>query len=169
MGIRGPDRDDDEILVGDTANQDYANYTNDNCCDEVPTGADRWEGRTAPVGSFQANAFGVFDMLGNVWEWVEDCYNANYKGAPMDGRVWTGGACGSRVMRGGSWINYVDEMGSSVRKSDYPGDCDCHYDECRSRGASLTGSGLPGHLPHEFLLSSWLWGVQGRCPLVRVR
>jgi formylglycine-generating enzyme required for sulfatase activity len=58
---------------------------------------------TASVGRYQANAFGLHDMLGNVWEWTEDCWNENYAGAPADGRAWTAGDCGRRVLRGGSW------------------------------------------------------------------
>ena len=58
---------------------------------------------TAPVGSFPANPWGVHDMHGNVWEWVQDCWNDNYKGAPKDGRAWTDGDCSLRVVRGGSW------------------------------------------------------------------
>jgi formylglycine-generating enzyme required for sulfatase activity len=61
---------------------------------------------TAPAGSFKANPFGLHDMLGNVWEWVEDCWHGSYAGAPSDGSAWTaGGNCGQRVLRGGSWIN----------------------------------------------------------------
>ena len=64
----------------------------------------RWDDdRTAPVGSFQANAWGLHDMHGNVWEWVQDCYNDNYVGAPTDNSAWTSGDCGLRVIRGGSW------------------------------------------------------------------
>lgn len=58
---------------------------------------------SAPVGSFPANSFGVFDILGNVWEWVGDCWNKNYVGAPSDGGSWTQGDCGERVFRGGGW------------------------------------------------------------------
>ena len=58
--------------------------------------------QTAPVGSFAANAFGVYDMLGNVWEWTEDCWNGSYEGAPVDGLARRG-ECGQRVLRGGSW------------------------------------------------------------------
>jgi formylglycine-generating enzyme required for sulfatase activity len=58
---------------------------------------------TAPVGSFKPNAFGLHDMLGNVWEWVEDCWNPRYAGAPADGSVWNAGDCSKRVLRGGGW------------------------------------------------------------------
>jgi formylglycine-generating enzyme required for sulfatase activity len=58
---------------------------------------------TAPVGSFTANAFGLYDMHGNVWEWTEDCYHDSYRGAPTDGSAWTAGDCKYRVVRGGSW------------------------------------------------------------------
>lgn len=60
-------------------------------------------GQTSPVGSFPANAFGLHDMLGNVWEWVADCWNENYAGAPADGKSWHAGDCSRRVLRGGSW------------------------------------------------------------------
>ena len=64
----------------------------------------RWDARqTAPVGSFSPNAFGLHDVHGNVWEWVQDCWNDSYDGAPDDGSAWESGLCGSRVVRGGSW------------------------------------------------------------------
>jgi formylglycine-generating enzyme required for sulfatase activity len=60
---------------------------------------------TAPVGSFPPNAFGLNDMLGNVWEIVADCWHDNYTGAPADGTVWVGsGSCQDLVMRGGAWL-----------------------------------------------------------------
>ncbi len=59
--------------------------------------------KTAPVGSFNPNAFGLHDMHGNLWEWVQDCWNDSYQGAPADGTAWTIGDCERRVLRGGSW------------------------------------------------------------------
>ena len=59
---------------------------------------------TAPVGSFKANAFGLNDMLGNVWEWVEDSYHENYQGAPVDGSAWKN-VGKNHVLRGGSWYD----------------------------------------------------------------
>lgn len=65
----------------------------------------RWDGtQTAPAGSFPANPWGLHDMLGNVWEWVQDCWNSNYVGAPSDGAAWNEGDCESRVVRGGAWL-----------------------------------------------------------------
>jgi formylglycine-generating enzyme required for sulfatase activity len=66
----------------------------------------QWDNKQpAPVGSFPPNAFGLYDMVGNVWEWTEDCYNNSYKGAPVDGSAWTNeGDCNTRVARGGSWL-----------------------------------------------------------------
>ena len=62
--------------------------------------------RTAPVGSFPDNAFGVHDAVGNVYEWVEDCGRYDYRGAPADGSIWESeGACAWRMMRGGSWVS----------------------------------------------------------------
>jgi formylglycine-generating enzyme required for sulfatase activity len=64
----------------------------------------QWDYReTAPVGSFKPNPFGLYDMSGNVWQWVLDCYHDNYNGAPTDGSAWTSDDCPRRVARGGSW------------------------------------------------------------------
>jgi formylglycine-generating enzyme required for sulfatase activity len=73
---------------------------NANC---IGCGSD-WDGRqTSPVGSFRPNAFGLYDMAGNVWQWVEDCYHASYKGSPVDGSAWNEGDCFHHIVRGGSW------------------------------------------------------------------
>ena len=55
------------------------------------------------MGSFRANGYKLHDVLGNVWEWTEDCWNESYDGAPRDGSAWESGNCGRRVLRGGSW------------------------------------------------------------------
>jgi formylglycine-generating enzyme required for sulfatase activity len=63
-------------------------------------------GKTHPVGLKQANAWGLHDTLGNVWEWVEDVYHESYRGAPTDGSAWlAGGDQRYRILRGGSWID----------------------------------------------------------------
>ena len=69
---------------------------------------------TAPAGSFAANGWGLHDMLGNVWEWTEDCWNGSYSGAPSDGSAWEYGDCARRVLRGGSW----DSRPSVLRAAD---------------------------------------------------
>ena len=77
----------------------------------------RWDGRqTSPVGSFAPNAFGLHDMHGNVWEWVEDCWNASYAGAPSDGRAWLSGDCKFRILRGGSWHDEPSYLPAAHRR-----------------------------------------------------
>ncbi len=72
--------------------------------------------KTPPVGSKQANAWGLYDMSGNVWEWVQDGYHGNYNGAPTDGSPWErGGSQKSRVLRGGSWIDSLAILRSAHR------------------------------------------------------
>jgi formylglycine-generating enzyme required for sulfatase activity len=71
---------------------------------------------TSPVGSFPPNQFGLYDMLGNVMDWNEDCWNANYSGAPTDGTAWQSGDCGRRVVRGGSWDADLSVVRSAHRR-----------------------------------------------------
>jgi formylglycine-generating enzyme required for sulfatase activity len=70
---------------------------------------------TAPVGSFAANAFGLYDMVGNVSVWTEDCYHDSYDAAPADGSAWTAGDCSRRVVRGASWFNPPARLRSAAR------------------------------------------------------
>ena len=64
----------------------------------------QWDGKqTAPVGSFAANAFGLYDMVGNVWAWTEDCLHDDYSRAPADGTARTSAGCTDRVLRGGAY------------------------------------------------------------------
>ena len=73
------------------------------------------EDRTAPIGSFPANPWGLHDMHGNVWEWVQDCYNDTYEGAPTDGSAWASSDCRRRVIRGGSWFHSARLLRSANR------------------------------------------------------
>ncbi|HSZ07511.1 MAG TPA: SUMF1/EgtB/PvdO family nonheme iron enzyme [Steroidobacteraceae bacterium] len=80
---------------------------------------------TSPVGSFKANAFGLNDMLGNVFQWTEDCWHPDYVGAPIDGSARSGGDCSERELRGGSWFstpayvraNYRNHFAADYRTS----------------------------------------------------
>lgn len=79
-------------------------------------GASGIKKQTAPVGSFAANPFGLYDVLHNVWEWVQDCWHESYKGAPTDGSAWTRGSdCSQRVIRGGSWRSVPTGVRSASR------------------------------------------------------
>lgn len=71
--------------------------------------------KTAPIGSFKPNQFGLYDVHGNVWEWTQDCWNPNYQGAPSNGQAWETGICDARVLRGGSWGFEPDSLRSASR------------------------------------------------------
>jgi formylglycine-generating enzyme required for sulfatase activity len=72
-------------------------------------------GKTTLSGSFRPNAFGLYDTAGNAAEWVEDCWNPSYRGAPTDGSAWTNGDCSLRVLRGGSFADKALSVRSSAR------------------------------------------------------
>ena len=80
----------------------------------------RWRKKTVSVGSFAKNAFGLHDLHGNVWEWVEDCYKDSYANAPKDGSARTTGSCYYRVLRGGSWNDGPRVLRSAIRTWDEP-------------------------------------------------
>jgi formylglycine-generating enzyme required for sulfatase activity len=72
---------------------------------------------TSPIGSFSPNAFGLYDMHGNAFELLEDCWHDDYKGAPSDSSAWTRGECKYRVIRGGSWIDVTQDLRAAARSS----------------------------------------------------
>jgi formylglycine-generating enzyme required for sulfatase activity len=71
--------------------------------------------KTHPVCEKRPNAFGLYDMSGNVWEWVEDCWHDNYQNAPIDGSAWDLEGCNYRVLHGGSWYHLRDKLRSAHR------------------------------------------------------
>ena len=75
---------------------------------------------TSPVGRYEANGFGLHDMLGNVWEWVQDCYVDGYDDAPSDGSAREDGDCARRLLRGGSWTNGPGDVRSATRLRSVP-------------------------------------------------
>ncbi len=105
----------------------YANGVDATLTERFPRG--RWQDRvachdgqifTAPVGSYLPNAFGLYDMEGNAFEWVEDCWSDNYQGAPKDGSARiTDADCSNRVNRGGSWTSIPTGLRSAHRGVDH--------------------------------------------------
>jgi len=104
---------------GPKACRAFANYGTDECCGPETKGKDEYE-FTAPVGQFPPNPFGLYDMHGNVYEWVEDCYRPTYAHTPLDGSPQMGGICQERSHRGGSWAYTPISMRSNKRSADYP-------------------------------------------------
>lgn len=97
---------------GDALTTELANYDATQAYAQVPVG--KYREQTLDVGTFSPNAFGLYDMHGNVREWCEDNWHDNYRGAPTDGRAWTG-ADDSHILRGGSWNDYADTCRSAYR------------------------------------------------------
>ncbi|NJM66438.1 MAG: SUMF1/EgtB/PvdO family nonheme iron enzyme [Acaryochloris sp. RU_4_1] len=92
------------FAYGSTITSEQANYQGQFSYGSGSKGVYRQS--TTPVGRFPANAFGLYDMHGNVYEWCLDCWHKNYDGAPTDGRPWlTSKETDPRVLRGGSWYN----------------------------------------------------------------
>ena len=140
-----------EYWWGNEADHAHANYGKDECCEGMAAGADRWE-YTSPVGSFEPNAFGLFDTAGNAGEWVADCWHDSYQGAPNDGSVWAGGDCDSHVSRDGSWVSGPWSISSAFRNG----------------SVYSPGSVLPGRWINACFFTSLLLGGLGAEPPERI-
>jgi len=103
---------------GETLTPELANYNGNNTYASGPKGVYRQ--KTAEVGSFPANGWGLHDMHGNVWEWCLDSWHGTYKGAPPDGSAWTTDGGADRLLRGGSWRYNPRNCRSAYRDFSHP-------------------------------------------------
>jgi formylglycine-generating enzyme required for sulfatase activity len=104
--------------TGSTINYRQANYDANFTYADGKMGLYRQ--KTVEVGSFRRNAFGLHDMHGNVWEWVQDCYRDSYSGAPTDGSAVEARDCSLRILRGGSWNYFPQLLRSAYRYATAP-------------------------------------------------
>ncbi|MEH2251385.1 bifunctional serine/threonine-protein kinase/formylglycine-generating enzyme family protein [Nostoc sp.] len=101
------------FYFGETITTKIANYNSEYTYGSAPQGENRQE--TVDVGSLPANAFGLYEMHGNVWEWCQDKYHNNYRGMPADGSAWVSGNNNPCLLRGGSWFSQSSVCRSSAR------------------------------------------------------
>ena len=104
--------------TGATINVRQANYDGNFTYNGSPPGLYRQ--RTVDVGSLPHNAFGLYEMHGNVWEWVQDCYKPSYEGAPDDGSAVITKDCNLHILRGGAWNYYPKLLRSAYRYATAP-------------------------------------------------
>ncbi|MEL0592050.1 MAG: formylglycine-generating enzyme family protein [Planktothrix rubescens PR222] len=129
------------FYFGETITTDLVNYNGNYTYGSGPKGI--YQEKTTVVGSFPPNAFGLYDMHGNLYEWCADPWHDNYNSAPTDGSVWESGGntnTQSKCLRGGSWINDPDDCRSAGRVTEHPDFFFLNYDGfrvCWVVGASL--------------------------------
>ncbi|MFM6727372.1 MAG: formylglycine-generating enzyme family protein, partial [Dolichospermum sp.] len=104
------------FYCGKTISTKLANYDGNYTYGDGTKGVDCQQ--TINVGSFPPNAFGLYDMHGNVWEWCQDTWHENYINAPEDGSDWISQGNSKRVLRGGSWFSHADYCRSAYRNWD---------------------------------------------------
>ena len=102
-----------ETITSELVNYKAKSFFNWSTYADAPKGKDR--GETTDVGIFPPNAFGLYDMHGNVWEWCQDMWHGNYNGAPTDGSAWETGLGLTRIARGGSWDDFPRRCRSAYR------------------------------------------------------
>jgi len=130
------------FYFGETITTDLANYVGEYQYGEEAAGVYRHV--TTAVGSFPPNAWGLYDMHGNVWEWCADAWHHGYEGAPGDGRVWAGGSTFWRVLRGGCWHDPPDFCRSAARLKQGPEEGEDFFG-CRV-ALTAVGEGEAGNL-----------------------
>jgi len=101
--------------TGNCINTSQANYDGNYDWNNCGAKTGHYEAKTVKVASFAPNAYGLYDMHGNVWEWTQDGWNGDYKGAPEDGSARMTGDCGEFVLRGGSWYGLPNYLRSAFR------------------------------------------------------
>jgi len=105
------------FYCGETITSELANYSG-NCTYAAEPKGQYYE-QTTEVGSFPPNAFWLYDMHGNVWEWCQDTWHRSYEGAPKDGSAWVDNDDHSHLLRGGSWLNDPAYCRSAYRYGNY--------------------------------------------------
>jgi eukaryotic-like serine/threonine-protein kinase len=113
------------FYFGETITTELANYNGNDTYGSAPKGV--YRERTTEVGQFPPNAFGLYDMHGNVWEWCEDTWNDNYNGAPTDGSAWLAGDDNQKLLRGGSWHDLPGGCRSADRNGNSRGNRSRNY------------------------------------------
>ncbi|WP_133510857.1 SUMF1/EgtB/PvdO family nonheme iron enzyme [Candidatus Thiosymbion oneisti] len=104
--------------TGDCIHTDQANYKGNMGYNAYGTKTGIYREQMVPAGSLPANPWGLHEIAGNIWEWTQDCWHKNYRGAPSDGSAWgqgNGGDCAGRVVRGGGWYDLPRFLRSAFR------------------------------------------------------